>query len=93
MTTIQLEEAIAKIRTPEEAVTFMSALFSPHEIAAVQHRWQAFQMLLAGATQRNVATQLGMGVATASRAAAAVRTHRQIIRLLVNRARNPGSHQ
>ena len=88
---IRLNEAFVELRSPEEAAQFMDALFSPAEIEAIEHRWQAFQMLVEGATQRTVSNELGVGIATASRAAAAVKQNKQIIHTILRRRKVQGS--
>jgi TrpR family transcriptional regulator, trp operon repressor len=82
---VLLEDALIGLRNPDEAREFMAALFSPSERDAFQNRWQAFQLLLEGVPQRAVAEQLGIGVATASRAAAVVRSNPGIIKTLLTR--------
>lgn len=65
----RLEDALLAVRTREEAQVFLEALLTPYEQASCRNRWSAFQLILAGATQRSVRDQLKVSIATASRSA------------------------
>lgn len=79
---VSLEQSLVRIANVEQARKFMQAVFSPSEIKSIQHRWEAFQLLLAGSTQRSVASKLSISIATVSRAAAVLTTDRPILNVL-----------
>jgi TrpR family trp operon transcriptional repressor len=82
-----LETAILAAETPSEIKAFLSALLTPEEVEEVGNRWAAMQLVSAGMTQRAVAKELGIAIATVSRAARAVRENGPIVRLLVKRSK------
>jgi len=83
---ISLEEALVVIETLDESASLMHLLMTEHEIQTFQHRWEAFQLSLGGATQREVRARARVAMATAARSARAVRQNPQIIRTLLERA-------
>jgi TrpR family transcriptional regulator, trp operon repressor len=82
---IRLETALARLRSSAEAGALLQVLLSPHEMATLHKRWAVFQMLLNGATQRSVRDEVGVSIATASRAARAVRPAKKLMQALVTR--------
>ncbi|WCN10706.1 Trp family transcriptional regulator [Marinomonas mediterranea] len=45
----------------------LNALLTPNEMSEMQHRLQIFELLRQGMTQREIAKQLGVGIATVTR--------------------------
>jgi TrpR family trp operon transcriptional repressor len=83
---MDLEGALLMVKSRSEMEAFLLAVLSPSELRKFRRRWEVFQRELAGETQRAVSTDLGLGVATASRVAAAIRQHGEIIRTVLGRA-------
>lgn len=51
----------------------LNALLTPNEISEMQHRLQIFQLLEEGVPQREIAKQLGVGIATVTRGSRALK--------------------
>nr|WP_239090355.1 Trp family transcriptional regulator [Marinomonas ostreistagni] len=51
----------------------LNALLTPNEIAEMQRRLQIFALLEAGVSQREIAKQLGVGIATVTRGSRALK--------------------
>jgi Trp operon repressor len=83
---IEIGRIFVAISNSEEGNLFLKALWSPNEISAVTNRWKVIQMLRQGGmSQREVRTQLQLGIGTVTRSAATYRDHRFIIEKLVDR--------
>jgi len=61
--------ALADLTEPAAVAALLEDLLTPGEIEAVGERWQIVKRLRAGATQREVAAELGVSVTTVSRGA------------------------
>jgi uncharacterized protein YerC len=83
---VRLEQALIDIRSTREAVAFLAALWSRHEVYAVKKRWQAVQLLRDGKTQRIVSYKLQIGIATVTRSARMLRDHKRILETIIGRA-------
>jgi uncharacterized protein YerC len=84
---IPLEQAFAKLCTPTQTAFFFGVLLSPAELSSLRNRWSAVQMLVRGATQRQVRDVLKVSIATASRTARAIRTDSEIIKKFLDSSR------
>lgn len=51
----------------------LNALLTPNEISEMQRRLQIFALLEAGVSQRDIAKQLGVGIATVTRGSRALK--------------------
>lgn len=51
----------------------LKALLTPNEINEMQHRLQIFSLLERGVPQRDIAKQLGVGIATVTRGSRALK--------------------
>lgn len=51
----------------------LNALLTPTEIGEMQHRLQIFELLEKGIPQREIAKQLGVGIATVTRGSRALK--------------------
>jgi TrpR family transcriptional regulator, trp operon repressor len=51
----------------------LSALLTPNEISEMQHRLEIFVLLKKGVPQREIAKQLGVGIATVTRGSRALK--------------------
>lgn len=83
---IDLAGALLAAETRSEMEAFLTALLSSAELKKFQRRVELFRRELAEQPHRAIATELGVGVATVTRAAAAVREHDDIIRTILDRA-------
>lgn len=83
---LDLETIFLAARSKSELTRFLRALLTPEEIRECRTRWKAFQMSAAGATQRELRKKLGVGLATATRAAKTARQHAEILEMLAHRA-------
>ncbi len=71
--TKQLIDYLLAVKTPEEMEQALRALLTPAEFAEIVNRLQIFTMLKAGEPQRKIADTLGVGIATVSRGARALK--------------------
>jgi uncharacterized protein YerC len=83
---VDLEDSLLMVETRSEMEAFLIAVLSPSELKKFRKRWEIFQHELAGQTQRSVSSELGAGIGTASRVAAAIREHGAIIKTILSRA-------
>jgi uncharacterized protein YerC len=84
---IELEDTLVAIETREEGRAFLNMLMTPSEITTMGHRWSAFQLSAAGASQREIRDRLNVSIATASRSARVARENSEIIRSLLHRSK------
>ena len=61
------------VNTPEEMENALRALLTPAEFAEIANRLQIINLLKAGEPQRKIADRLGVGIATVSRGARALK--------------------
>jgi len=64
-----LSEAVASLRTPDEAKKFLEDLCTPAEIEAMVDRWRVAQLLDQGNTYRDIAELTEVSVTTIGRVA------------------------
>lgn len=65
----QLYEAIATIKTAEEAKQFMQDLCTPAEIQAMADRWRVVDLIKQGSPYRQIYSETGVSVTTVGRVA------------------------
>lgn len=68
-----LVQALAELTEPSAVAALLEDLLTPGEVEALGERWQIVKRLRAGATQREVAAELGVSVTTVSRGARQLR--------------------
>ncbi len=73
----QLIDYLLAVQTPEAMEEALRGLLTPAEFAEITNRLQIFRMLEAGMPQRKVAEELGVGIATVSRGARALKERQQ----------------
>jgi TrpR family trp operon transcriptional repressor len=56
----------------------LKALLTPNEIKEMQHRLQIFSLLEQGKPQRDIAKQLGVGIATVTRGSRALKELKEL---------------
>lgn len=72
------QELIAHLQTASELNDLEQALLdllTPSELAEISKRLQIFKLLGAGVPQRQIAEQLGVGIATVTRGSRALKQH------------------
>lgn len=69
----RLLSALCAVDAPDTMAAVLQALLTPKELAALQHRLQIYERLMAQVPQRDIAKELGVGIATVSRGAQALR--------------------
>jgi Trp operon repressor len=91
---IDLESALMAVVTRAEMEAFLAALLSAAELKKLQTRLELFRRALTGQSHRAVSQELHVGVATVTRAAAAVHDHAEIIQKIFSRiAGRASSHE
>lgn len=73
-----IQQALNQLK-PEEIPQFLAAFFTSAERHQLQERLEIFRRLAAGQPQRQVATEVGCGIATVTRGAKAYREHQLFI--------------
>lgn len=63
----ELATAIAALSSPTEVIEFLRGILTPKELLEVTQRLQIVKMLKQGKPQRQIAEELGVGVATITR--------------------------
>ncbi len=69
----QLIRYLLDVDSPAAMEEALRALLTPAELTEISNRLQIFNMLKAGEPQRKIAEQLGVGIATVSRGARALK--------------------
>ncbi|HEY5714258.1 MAG TPA: YerC/YecD family TrpR-related protein [Candidatus Gracilibacteria bacterium] len=64
----ELYQLFLLLKDEKEIETFFNDLFTPSELHALTERWQIVKRLLSGRPQREIAQELGIGIATVTRA-------------------------
>lgn len=64
---------LCAITDPEAMNSALEILLSPSELQDIEHRLKIFQLLAKKTPQREIAARLGVGIATVTRGAAAVK--------------------
>lgn len=81
-----LTGALLEAETRLEMEAFLDALLSPSELTKLRRRVELFRRVLTTDPHRTIAAELSVGIATVTRAAAAVRLHDQIVKTILGRA-------
>lgn len=69
----ELYRVVTATKGEGEVTELLEALLTPAERHVLAERWQIVKHLLRGATQREVSTKLGVGIATVTRGARELR--------------------
>ena len=72
------QELIKHLLTAKDAASMeqlLSDLLTPSELSEISKRLQIFNLLQAGVPQRQIAEQLGVGIATVTRGSRALKEH------------------
>ena len=72
---VGLHDAILALETREQCEEFLRDILTDKERAHINNRWQAMLLIHEGVSQRKVRSRLGVGIATASRAARVLRNN------------------
>ena len=83
-------EAVARLRTREEAARFLRDLCTLSELEAMAHRWQAARLLDEGLPYHEVATRAGTSTTTVTRVANWLRHGEGGYRLALERRKRQG---
>ena len=84
----QLYEAIAAIRTPDEAKQFLNDLCTPAELRALSDRWRVVEPVDQGVPYRTIHEQTGVSVTTIGRVARYLNMGAGGYRLIFDRLKN-----
>lgn len=68
----ELIEHLSSLESPDALAKALKGLLTPSELAEVCKRLQILRMLEAGVPQREIAKQLGVGIATVTRGSRAL---------------------
>ncbi|MBU2886448.1 trp operon repressor [Gilvimarinus agarilyticus] len=68
----ELVQYLLQFDTPESMRRVLEGLLTPAELHAISQRLQITRLLKAGVSQREVARQLGVGIATVTRGSRAL---------------------
>jgi len=82
---LDLETVFLAARSKSEITAFLKLLLTAEEMDECRNRWKACQMATKGVTQREIRDRLGVGLATATRAARTARQHARTIQRLAER--------
>ncbi len=72
----QLMEVLMSVKSKEEMEDFLRGLLTPTELEEIPKRLQIVVRLLKGQSQRQIADELGVGIATVTRGARELRSGR-----------------
>ncbi len=81
----ELAETIIKIKTLPLAEDVLANILTPAEIDEIVQRLHIFQMLKKGVAQREIATRLGVGIATVGRGSKELKYGRPGMKALLSR--------
>lgn len=87
-----LIEHILQAKTADDMERCLAALLTPTEFEEVIKRLQIFKMLEQGIPQRKIAETLGVGIATVSRGARALKNEVWTLLWAINLLNYPASH-
>ncbi|MEA2498807.1 MAG: hypothetical protein QOH26_1212 [Actinomycetota bacterium] len=83
----ELFEAIALLKTPEEAERFFRDLCTIGELEAMSHRWQVARLLDEGLPYQEIARITGASTATVTRVAQWLKRGENGYRLMIDRTK------
>ena len=63
----QLADAVLDLSSRKEAIEFLEGILTPSELADISQRLQIVILLKRGMSQREIASKLGVGIATVTR--------------------------
>ena len=63
----QLADTILDLQTRNEAIEFLEGILTPSELVDISQRLQIVILLKRGISQREIASKLGVGIATVTR--------------------------
>ncbi|MCB0332808.1 MAG: helix-turn-helix domain-containing protein [Bdellovibrionales bacterium] len=72
----ELCEIISHLQTPQEVHSFLKGILTPKELEDIPTRLQIVKLLKQGVSQREIAAQLGVGIATVTRGAKELKSGR-----------------
>jgi uncharacterized protein YerC len=84
---VEVENVLAATSDPLEIRRFLEALLTATEMGQLEHRWAAMQLVLDGATQREVRDNLRISIATASRSAQLARANKTMIESVLKKTK------
>lgn len=88
---VQIGDSLLTLKNSTEADAFLGAILSSAEYERLQKRWYAYQLRAGGMTLAEIVQIAHVAMATATRAAALHRTHREILDVVM--ARGAGGDQ
>jgi len=65
---------LQKLESQQQVSNFLEALLTPKELDEIANRMEIIRLLRLGTSQREVAQQLGVGIATVTRGARVLKT-------------------
>ncbi|MFA6005405.1 MAG: YerC/YecD family TrpR-related protein [Patescibacteria group bacterium] len=72
----QLVHVLLNLSNKERMVDFLEGILTPSELEEVAHRLQIVKMLKLGVPQKNIAKELGVGIATVTRGSRELKQNR-----------------
>ena len=76
---IELSVLIKNLQTSENVCEFLSEILTQSEISTLSKRWRILKLLSQGATQREIATELNVGLCKVTRGAKILKNKDSII--------------
>lgn len=80
---MELSEAIASLKTPEEVRQFLTELCTPSECTDFALRWCLMKQLLQGRPQRTISQDLGLSLCKITRGSKFMKDKTSIFRRLI----------
>lgn len=75
----ELSDLIKNLQTSEEVHAFLSELLTENEILTLSKRWRILKLLSQGVTQREIASQLQVGLCKVTRGAKILKNKDSVI--------------
>lgn len=76
---LELSVLIKNLQTSENVCEFLSEILTQSEISTLSKRWRILKLLSQGATQREIATELNVGLCKVTRGAKILKNKDSII--------------
>lgn len=76
---LELSVLIKNLQTSENVCEFLSEILTESEISTLSKRWRILKLLSQGATQREIATELNVGLCKVTRGAKILKNKDSII--------------
>lgn len=76
---LEISSVLKNLQTKESVCEFLSDMLTENEISTLSKRWRILKLLAQGETQREIATELNVGLCKVTRGAKILKNKKSVI--------------